>query len=137
MQTGYPNALLQVLDQLIDNAMRHGLVSSQQPQLLFKLSETQEDIQLCVCDNGLGIAEDNLPRIFEPFFSTKEVGEGTGLGLSVVYGILQRWGGHIDVASAPGKGSGFTLLIPLEDQSVQGLLPDIATAALKNRVPRP
>lgn len=93
--------------------------------------------EIQVRDTGCGMDDKTKAKIFEPFFSTKKVGEGTGLGLSVVYGILQRWGGHIDVASAPGKGSVFTLLIPIQDQSVQGLLPDMATAALKNGVPAP
>ncbi|HTQ74104.1 MAG TPA: ATP-binding protein [Burkholderiales bacterium] len=67
-----------------------------------------------VDDTGKGIAEDVLPKIFDPFFSTKEVGKGTGLGLSVSYKIVQQHGGRIDVASTPGVGTRFTVWFPFE-----------------------
>jgi two-component system NtrC family sensor kinase len=64
-------------------------------------------------DEGTGIAERDLSRIFDPFFTTKGVGEGTGLGLSVSYGIVQDHGGSIEVASEQGRGTTFTVLLPL------------------------
>jgi two-component system, NtrC family, sensor kinase len=63
-------------------------------------------------DTGLGIAPENLPRIFDPFYTTKEVGEGTGLGLAVTYALAERMAGRIVVESWPGKGTIFTLTIP-------------------------
>ncbi len=69
-------------------------------------------VQLSVADDGQGIAREHLARLFEPFFSTKEVGKGTGLGLSVVLGIMERNGGHILVDSEPGAGALFRLLFP-------------------------
>jgi signal transduction histidine kinase len=63
-------------------------------------------------DNGVGMTEDVMDQIFNPFFTTKDVGEGTGLGLSVVHGIVSAHGGTIDVESEEGKGSKFTVRLP-------------------------
>ncbi len=63
-------------------------------------------------DNGIGIPKEKLSRIFEPFYTTKEVGKGTGLGLSTVYGIVKQHKGFIEVASAPGEGSRFSVFLP-------------------------
>ena len=71
-----------------------------------------EYVRVDVADTGTGIPADIIGRIFEPFFSTKAVGSGTGLGLSTVYGIVRQTGGFVQVDSAPGRGSTFTLLLP-------------------------
>ena len=70
-------------------------------------------VNLCVTDSGQGMKEDTLARLFEPFFTTKAPGEGTGLGLATVYGIVQHWGGCIEVTSTEGVGSSFCVYLPL------------------------
>ncbi|HTV45588.1 MAG TPA: ATP-binding protein [Stellaceae bacterium] len=69
-------------------------------------------VRIEVADTGVGIAPADLARIFEPFFSTKEVGSGTGLGLSTVYGIVKQTGGFIFADSAPGRGAVFEIFLP-------------------------
>jgi two-component system NtrC family sensor kinase len=79
-----------------------------------------DQIRLSISDTGCGIPEDVLPQIFEPFFTTKEQGQGTGLGLSLAYSIVKSHGGTIDVVTAPGEGSTFTLELPLFHQDAKG-----------------
>jgi signal transduction histidine kinase len=74
-------------------------------------------VEVRITDTGTGVAPEHLPRIFDPFFTTKEVGKGTGLGLSVSYGIVRAHGGFIEVTSGVGKGSTFTVALPVREQS--------------------
>ena len=70
-------------------------------------------LQICVADTGAGIGRENIEHIFEPFFSTKAAGEGTGMGLAAVYGTVQHHQGAVSVRSKVGRGTTFTLLLPL------------------------
>jgi two-component system, NtrC family, sensor kinase len=70
-------------------------------------------VSLSVKDNGTGMTAEVKDKIFEPFYTTKPVGQGTGLGLSVVQGIITAHHGKISVSTSPGKGSRFEVLIPL------------------------
>ncbi len=74
-------------------------------------------VVISVADNGHGIDPETLKHIFEPFFTTKAPGEGTGLGLSTIYGIVERWGGRIFADSVPGKGTTFRIRIPVVSQA--------------------
>jgi two-component system NtrC family sensor kinase len=81
--------------------------------LRIELKEVNTDkIQIKVIDTGVGIPENVLPHIFEPFFTTKKEGKGTGLGLAVVYGIVERHGGQISVESKVNFGTTFTIVLP-------------------------
>ncbi|MDO8589078.1 MAG: ATP-binding protein [Armatimonadota bacterium] len=79
---------------------------------------TNQNVEVIFSDTGPGISSENLSRLFEPFFSTKPEGEGSGLGLSVSYGIVQAHGGLIDVKSKPGAGARFTIRLPLPDSAI-------------------
>ena len=69
-------------------------------------------------DTGVGIPQEDLPKVFEPFFTTKKNGKGVGLGLSVVYGIIQGHGGLISAKSKVGSGTTFEIELPIKEPSV-------------------
>jgi signal transduction histidine kinase len=90
-----------------------------------------EGVVIEVSDTGMGIAPEALARIFEPFYTTKPPGEGTGLGLSVSYGIVQAHGGEITVRSAPGAGTTFAVALPAVPPAPAGpSLFDLSAGAL-------
>ena len=78
------------------------------------LQHNDADVRLILTDSGIGIQPEDLPHIFEPFFTTKREGKGTGLGLAVVYGIIERHNGKIEVTSEPNKGTAFTITLPIQ-----------------------
>jgi two-component system, NtrC family, sensor kinase len=74
-------------------------------------------VWIAISDTGQGIPEANLARIFDPFFTTKPVGQGTGLGLSLSYGIVKKHHGRIDVETRVGAGTTFTVVLPIVQPS--------------------
>ncbi|HEY0320818.1 MAG TPA: ATP-binding protein [Pyrinomonadaceae bacterium] len=107
----YGNAgkLQQVFTNLLLNA-RDAIPEGGNITLKTTLADT--DVQIAVIDNGIGIAPENIAKIYDPFFTTKGVGRGTGLGLAVTYGIVQEHDGHIAVHSTPGQGTTFRITLP-------------------------
>jgi PAS domain S-box-containing protein len=96
--------------------MTHDLILQQSLDMTEELPPGRY-VELVVRDNGAGIEADKLPRIFEPFFTTKPVGKGTGMGLAMIYGIVEEHGGRISVESTPGEGSAFSVLLPIADET--------------------
>ena len=74
-------------------------------------------VRITVTDNGDGISEADLPHVFEPFFTTRDIGQGTGLGLSIAHGIVAEHGGWMTVQSKPGAGTTFAVYLPVESPS--------------------
>ncbi len=114
---GNTSQLQQVFTNLIINAMHASepgsvirIVSRYSPAV----GEFGGAVELLFLDHGHGVSKENLKKIFEPFYTTKEVGKGTGLGLSVSYGIIREHGGEILVSSEAGEGSTFTVILPVQ-----------------------
>jgi signal transduction histidine kinase len=76
----------------------------------------KDSIVIEVADTGIGIPSEDLAKIFDPFYTTKEVGSGTGLGLSLSYNIIKRFKGDIRVESEVGRGTIFTIILPVEQE---------------------
>jgi PAS domain S-box-containing protein len=111
---GDRNQLHQVVINLVNNASH--AIGAAMGTIIVGLESDPDGVRLClsVSDTGRGMDEATRARIFEPFYTTKDVGEGTGLGLSVVHGIVKEHGGSIEVASTPGQGTRFDVMLPLE-----------------------
>ncbi|MFH0765542.1 MAG: ATP-binding protein, partial [Calditrichota bacterium] len=103
----------QVVLNLLSNAILAVKAGGGEKSVDVKLSKVENWAQLIVRDTGGGISEDNIGKLFQPFFTTREVGQGMGLGLSITHGIIQRHSGTIEVESQPGNGAVFTIRLPL------------------------
>jgi signal transduction histidine kinase len=103
------NQLVQVLVNLVKNAVD---AMPGGGTLTLTTQHQGDHVAVAVRDTGCGIPADQLDRIFMPFYTTKEPGRGTGLGLSVSYTIIRTFGGDLRVDSAPGTGSTFTVVLP-------------------------
>jgi PAS domain S-box-containing protein len=106
---GDPSKLQQVFMNIILNARDAMPVGG---KLLIQTRTVETSVVVDFKDSGIGIAPEHIARIYDPFFTTKEVGQGTGLGLSLSYGIIQEHGGRIFVESRPGEGTHFTIKLP-------------------------
>jgi signal transduction histidine kinase len=106
-----PEQLQQVLTNLLMNAV-HAMPEGGEVRV--RAAREGDRVRIEVADQGAGIAPDDLPQIFQPFFTTKPTGQGTGLGLSIVKEIVEAHGGDIEAASERGRGAVFTILLPAE-----------------------
>jgi two-component system, sporulation sensor kinase E len=102
--------ICQVLINLVMNAI-HAMPNGGTMRLV--LAPDRDMVKLTVADTGQGMPEEVIAKVFEPFFTTKEFGKGTGLGLTVVKGIIEEHNGAIHVESEPGKGTTFTICLPI------------------------
>jgi two-component system NtrC family sensor kinase len=109
--SGDSQKLQQVLLNIISNA-EHAMQERRERTLTLRTSRDGDRVVICATDTGKGMSPDVVRRIFEPFFSTKPAGIGTGLGLSVAYGIINAHGGTITVDSEPDVGTMVTIVLP-------------------------
>jgi signal transduction histidine kinase len=107
-----PSQINQVVMNLVVNACH--AIGPERGKITITTRQEGEIVSIEVTDTGSGIPKDVISRIFDPFFTTKPVGKGTGLGLSLSYGIVKKHNGKIEVASEVGKGTTFTISLPIK-----------------------
>ncbi|MEM0939817.1 MAG: YfiR/HmsC family protein [Bacteroidota bacterium] len=112
---GYPGQVGQAILNIIGNAMD---ACGNEPGSVVSIKTRVENDKatISIKDNGIGIKQEDLDKIFDPFYTTKKIGEGSGLGLSITYGIIEKHGGTIDVNSVLGEETEFKIKLPLNDQ---------------------
>lgn len=111
---GIPQQLNQVFLNILVNAAQ---AIEKTGEIRIKTWQENKDVFLSVSDTGCGIEPENISKIFDPFFTTKEVGKGTGLGMNIAYNIIQQHGGSIAVESKKGKGTTFTVSLPVPEDT--------------------
>jgi two-component system NtrC family sensor kinase len=114
----YPQELNQVFLNILANAAQ---AIQDRGEIKIRTWTQDSMVKVTVRDTGGGMSPEKLARIFDPFYTTKMVGQGTGLGLSTSYGIIKKHGGEIQVESQPGKGTTVTISLPLNNESNQGV----------------
>jgi len=112
-----PHQIQQVFLNIVNNARQAIEAHRQRGLIRITTSAVEQRVRITFQDDGPGISEENLAKIFNPFFTTKPVGKGTGLGLSLSYGIIQEHGGSITAASKLGHGTTFLIELPITNQS--------------------
>ena len=111
--------LQQVFFNIIVNAEHSMLQAHNKGTLTITTEQAGETIKISIGDDGAGISQDNMKRLFTPFFTTKEVGKGTGLGLSISHGIIKDHGGRIYAESKPGEGATFIVELPIDNKNIK------------------
>jgi PAS domain S-box-containing protein len=114
---GDPNQLMQVFLNLMLNAEQAIREAREKGTIRVRLGRNADSVWVIFQDDGPGISPENLPHVFDPFFTTRRPGRGTGLGLSICKTVLREHGGNIEAASAPGGGAVFTITLPAGEAS--------------------
>jgi len=115
-----PSKINQVFMNIINNAAQ--AIEGEGKITITTSRSGSQGVAVCISDNGCGMSDEIQQKIFDPFFTTKEVGEGTGLGMSIAYKIIKSHGGEIVIDSKPGKGSSFTVELPVRQQQAPALV---------------
>lgn len=127
-----PEAIFVMVDaNQLENALLNLAVNARDAmdgsgRITLQVAEGDGEGVITVADTGCGMSPETRERLFEPFYTTKEVGRGSGLGLSQVYGFIQQSGGRVDIDSSPGEGSSFRLRLPLTERRPRDVRPDPA-----------
>ncbi len=136
-----PSQIHQIAMNLITNAFhaveeKNGAIDIELKAIALKANELPDSVlqagqyaRLSVSDNGIGMSRDTIQKIFEPYFTTKEQGKGTGLGLAVVYGIVEEHKGEIKIYSEVGKGTTFNIYLPLMEKAIEIAMVDQVSGA--------
>lgn len=111
---GYPQQLNQVFMNILVNA---GQAIPEKGEIQIRTRAFDGQVEIRIQDTGTGISPENLKKIFDPFFTTKEIGKGTGLGLHVVHSIVEKHRGTVEVTSEVGRGTTFTISLPVDFQA--------------------
>ncbi len=111
----FPGKVNQVFMNVLTNAVQATFARQDNEPRTIRVTTSQvnDHVLVSIKDNGVGMTDDVKARMYDPFFTTKAVGEGTGLGLAIVYGIIQDHHGHIEAESTPGAGTEFRILLPI------------------------
>ena len=110
----YPGKINQVFMNIIQNGIQAIIAKKRhhKERIAITTKDYPEHISIEISDTGVGMTEEVKQKIYDPFFTTKDVGEGTGLGLSIVFGIIEKHKGSIEVKTKPGKGTSFLIMLP-------------------------
>ena len=112
----YPGKLNQVFLNIISNgvyAVRKKFADKDGGKITIATKADEDYIYISIADNGIGMDENTKKRLYEPFFTTKDVGEGTGLGMSIAYNTIIKHNGYINIISELGEGTEFIIKLPL------------------------
>ncbi len=109
----YPGAFAQILTNLVMNSLIHGFEGVEAGRIVIEITQQDQEVQMQYSDNGKGMTDDTIKKIYEPFYTTKRSHGGTGLGMHLVYNLVtQTIGGMIECSSSPGKGTTFMIRFP-------------------------